>query len=41
MFQPATTGRWDEYAGISETLSPKLLTSLSQWLQQVTEPLAK
>jgi pimeloyl-ACP methyl ester carboxylesterase len=41
MFQPATTGRWDEYAGISETLSPKFLTSLSQWLQQVTEPLAK
>jgi pimeloyl-ACP methyl ester carboxylesterase len=41
MFQSATTGRWDEYASISETLSPKLLTSLSQWLQQVTEPLAK
>ena len=41
LFQSASTGRWDEYASISETLSPKLLTSLSQWLQQVTEPLAK
>lgn len=36
MFQPATTGRWDEYADIAETLSPKLLTSLSDWLTQVT-----
>jgi hypothetical protein len=37
MFQPASTGRWDEYASISETLSPKFLTSLSDWLRQVTQ----
>lgn len=37
LFQSATTGRWDEYASISETLSPKLLSSIGKWLQQITE----
>lgn len=41
MFQSAMTGRWDEYASISETLSPKLLISIRKWLQQVNEPLDK
>lgn len=41
LFQTATTGRWDEYASLAETLSPKLLSPLSLWLQQVTTKAAK
>lgn len=36
LFQEANTGRWDEYAGIAQTLSPTLLSNLANWLLQVT-----
>lgn len=38
LFQEANTGRWDEYASISQTLSPTLLSNLANWLLQVTGP---
>jgi pimeloyl-ACP methyl ester carboxylesterase len=36
LFQEAKTGRWDEYASITQTLSPILLSNLADWLLQVT-----
>jgi hypothetical protein len=36
LFQEANTGRWDEYASITQTLSPMLLSNLADWLLQVT-----
>lgn len=36
LFQEANTGRWDEYASITQTLSPMLLSNLTDWLLQIT-----
>lgn len=34
LFQPAITGSIDEYSNIEETIEPKVLAFISQWLQQ-------
>ena len=36
LFQPATTGAVQEYAGIETTIDPAVLTKISSWLLKVT-----